>query len=86
MKDRNIDGLCKALRLKLPDRESGFGKEYIKLLVDEIGVGEKRVDIRGSYLALAQAIGTKKLGRPEWVPSFGDVWLPGQDSNLQPSG
>jgi len=34
------------------------------------------VRIRGSYSALAQALGTKKLGNPEWVPSFGGSWLP----------
>lgn len=84
--DRNIDGFCRALRSKLFDRESNFGKEYLKLLVDEIRVQGREVKIRGSYSALAHAVGTKKLGNPEWVPSFGGVWLPGQDSNLQPSG
>jgi site-specific DNA recombinase len=86
MTDRNIDGFCKALRSKLLDRESGFGKEYLRLLVDEIRVQGSEVKIRGGYSALARAISTKKLGNPEWVPSFGGVWLPGQDSNLQPSG
>ena len=84
--ETHVDGFCRALKSKLFDRASNFGKEYLKLLVDEIRVQQKQISIRGSYAALAHALSTKKLGNPEWVPSFGGVWLPGQDSNLQPSG
>ena len=84
--ERQVDGFCRALRSKLFDKASNFGKEYLKLLVDRIEVQRRQVSIRGSYSALAHVLSTKKLGSPEWVPSFGNVWLPGQDSNLQPSG
>jgi site-specific DNA recombinase len=84
--ERHVDGFCRALRTKLLDRASNFGKEYLKLLVDRIEVQRRQVRILGSYSALAEAVSKTKLGNPEWVPSFGDVWLPGQDSNLQPSG
>ncbi len=84
--EAQVDGFCKALKSKLLDKASNFGREYLKLLVDEIRIRGRLVSIRGSYSALAHIISTKKLGNPEWVPSFGSIWLPGQDSNLQPSG
>ena len=84
--EAQVDGFCRALKSKFFDRASNLGKEYLKLLVDEIRVQGRQIIIRGSYLALALAVGTKKLGNRGEVPSFGDVWLPGQDSNLQPSG
>jgi site-specific DNA recombinase len=74
--ERQVDGFCRALRSKLFDRASNFGKEYLRLLIDRIEVQQRQVHIRGSYSALAQALGTKKLGNPEWVPSFGSSWLP----------
>jgi site-specific DNA recombinase len=73
--ERNIEGFCRALRAKLLDRKSGFGKGYLKLLVDEIRVKGRKVNIRGTYSALAQAVSTKKLGDPGWVPSFRVGWL-----------
>ena len=84
--ETHVDGFCRALNSKLFDRASNFGKEYLKLLVDEIRVQERQINIRGSYSALALAVKTTKLGEPVRVPSFGVNWLPGQDSNLQPSG
>ena len=84
--EAQVDGFCRALKSKFFDRTSNFGKEYLKLLVDEIRVEQRQIRIRGSYSALAHVLSKKKLGNPESVPSFGDVWLPGQDSNLQPSG
>jgi len=74
--ERQVDAFCRALRSKLFDRASNFGKEYLKLLVDEIRVQGKQISIRGSYSALVRALGTNTLGNPEWVPSFGGSWLP----------
>ena len=84
--EAQVEGFCRALKSKFFNRASNFGKEYLKLLVDEIRVQGREIIIRGSYLALALVVGTKKLGNRGEVPSFGDIWLPGQDSNLQPSG
>ena len=83
---RNVSTFCQALKSRLLDRTSGFGRRYLRLLVDEIRVMGKEVRIRGSYSALAQAVSQKSLGTPVGVPRFGYAWLPGQDSNLQPSG
>jgi site-specific DNA recombinase len=74
--ERNVDGFCRALKEKLLDRASSFGKEYLKLLVDRIEVQRRRVSIRGSYSALAMALKTTKRGEPVRVPSLGGGWLP----------
>jgi len=75
---KNVQAFCSVLSEKLKDRESNFGKEYIKLLVDEIRVEGENVHLKGSYGALAGALETTKLGHPNGVPSFGNVWLPGK--------
>ncbi len=89
IKPAHVDAFCTALKRKLEDRTSGLGKEYLKLLVDEIRVEGNRVCVRGNRAALAKAITNKKLGdrsalpalAKDRVPSFGSVWLPGVDSN-----
>ena len=86
LSSRHVSAFCQALKSRLLDRASGFGKRYLRLLVDEIRVMGKEIRIRGSYSALAHAVGQKSLGTPVGVPRFGYAWLPGQDSNLQPSG
>ena len=86
LSSRHVSAFCQALKARLLDRASGFGKRYLRLLVDEIRVMGKEIRIRGSYSALAHAVGQKSLGTPVGVPRFGYAWLPGQDSNLQPSG
>ena len=72
--------------MSLKDGESSFGKEYLKLLVDEIKVKGQNVYLRGSYTALAGAIQQTKLEHSSGVPSFGGGWLPGADSNHGPDG
>jgi site-specific DNA recombinase len=81
-----ISAFCSALKEKLQDRSSNFGKEYLRLLVDEIRFKGKEVIIRGSYGALAGMLGKTKPGLPPGVPGFVMNWLPGTDSNRQPSG
>ncbi|MDR3581014.1 MAG: hypothetical protein P4L44_13720, partial [Oryzomonas sp.] len=60
----------------LCDRASNFGKEYLKLLVDEIRVDKKEVHLSGSYSALAGALSMSTKPAFEMVPSFVPVWLP----------
>ena len=38
----NVQAFCKALKGKMLDAQSGFGKQYLRLLVDEIEVWELR--------------------------------------------
>ena len=79
---KNIAVFCSALKERFFDKASNFGKEYLKLLVDEITVVKREVHLTGSYAALASAlcVGTKR-GTLETVPSFGLDWLPISDSN-----
>ncbi len=90
IKPGHVSAFCSVLKNKLQDRSSGLGKEYLKLLVDEIRVDGNKVCVRGSHAALAAAIAGKKLGTQSpmrgRVPSFGSVWLPEQDSNLRHGG
>ena len=78
---KKIETFCKALKQRLQDKESNFGKEYLRLLVDEIKVEGKEVRLRGSYGAVAGLLNKTKVGLREEVPTFGTSWLPELDSN-----
>jgi len=83
---KHIQSFCGALRERLMDRSSSLGKEYLRLLVDEIRVEGKQVVIKGGYHPIPGIIATKKVGTLEGMPAFGLDWLPGTDSNCRPSG
>ena len=85
LKPKQIGAFSKALRSKLLDRNSGFGKEYLKLLVSEIRIEGKEAQITGSYAALANAVAETKTGILGRVPRFVPNWLPDQGSNLGPA-
>jgi len=82
IKQNQLEAFTKALRTKLLDRKSGFGKEYLKLLVSEIRIKGNQAEIAGSYSALAHAVEETKKRSLERVPSFVPNWLPDQGSNL----
>jgi branched-chain amino acid transport system substrate-binding protein len=81
----SIDAFCKALKARLIDVQSGLGKAYLRLLVDEIQLEGNELKLRGSYRRMANAIGLvdkMKLGE---VPSFIPDWRARQDSNPRTS-
>ncbi len=78
---KHIERFSVAMRQRLLDRNCGLGKEYLKLLVDEITVEENQATITGSYASLANALTQTKKGPLERVPGFVPDWLPIQDSN-----
>ncbi|WP_442919035.1 recombinase family protein [Methylomonas sp. 11b] len=78
-----IDAFCRALKTRLLDRSSGFGKGYLKLLVDEVRIDGKQAIMQGSYENLAYAVGSSKEASEE-VPTFMRQWRPGDDSNVRP--
>ncbi len=80
---KQIDGFCQALRTRLLDKSSGFGKGYLKLLVDEVRIEGKQAIMQGSYENLAYAVGSSKEASEE-VPTFMRQWRPGDDSNVRP--
>lgn len=85
--EKRVQAFTKILRKRLIEKDRGFSKKYLKLLVEEIRCLDKQLVMRGSYAALAKMVGETKKGTPEsGVPSFGLDWLPGQDSNLRPAG
>jgi hypothetical protein len=74
---KNIIAFSSALKNIFRDKGSNFGKEYLKLLVNEIIVGKKEVRLSGSYSAMAGALHmSTKHEHLEIVPSFVPVWLP----------
>jgi site-specific DNA recombinase len=84
IKQNQLEAFTKALRNRLLDRSSGFGKEYLKLLVNEIRIKDNQAEITGSYSALAHAV-TESNSTLQRVPSFVPNWLPDQGSNLGPA-
>lgn len=84
---KQVSAFCSALKEKLQDQGSNFGKEYLKLLVEEIRVDKKEVRLSGSYAALAGALSMSTKPRQlSRVPSFVPVWLPNPDSNQGQGG
>ncbi len=84
IKQNQLEAFTKALRNKLLDRSSGFGKEYLKLLINEIRIKDNRAEITGSYSALAHAV-AESNSTLQRVPRFAPNWLPDQGSNLGPA-
>ena len=80
LKPQNINAFSTALRSKLLNRSSRFGKEYLKLLVNEIRINGNEAEISGSYAVLAGAIVETKKGALK-VPTFASNWLLDLGSN-----
>ena len=70
----------------LLDPESGYGKQLLNLLVDEIRVERKQATIQGSYAALDITVDEMKKGTPIGVPRFVHDWCARSDSNARPLG
>lgn len=85
IKPRQVDLFCKALRTKLLDRSSGFGKEYLRRLVSEIRLTGNQAKISGSKAALVQAVSTMEKGSPLMVPTSVNGWLLDLGSNQGPT-
>ena len=73
----HITAFCKALKERFQDKASNFGKEYLKLLVNEIMIVKDKVRLTGSYSSLAGALcNGSELGSLPGVPSSMLYWLP----------
>ena len=82
----HIGKFTHALRTRLLDTNSGFGKAYLNLLVDEVKLIGNELHVKGSYGALARAVSLAKEGKLGMVPSFVPEWRARQDSNPRPPG
>jgi len=85
IKPRQVDLFCKALKMKLQDRSSGFAKHYLRQIVSEIRVTGDKAEITGSSAALAFSVAQSKMGTSEEVPISGITWLPDLGSNQGPT-
>ncbi|BBP00550.1 recombinase family protein [Sulfuriferula nivalis] len=65
----------------LLDTESGYGKQLLNLLVEDIRVDGKQATVRGNYAALDLAVDGMKMGTPIGVPRFVNDWCARRDSN-----
>ena len=97
LEDRNRQGLpkvdsskiqafAKVLEARLKDVRNGFGKAYLRLLVDEIRLDGNELKIRGSYGQLGEAFGMLEKMKLGEVPSFIRDWRARQDLNPRPLG
>ena len=69
---------------RLKDVRNGFGKAYLRLLIDDIRLEGNELKIRGSYAQLGEALGMlEKMGLGE-VPSPIRDWRARQDLNPRP--
>lgn len=81
----HIQNFTRALRTRLLDTASGFGKAYLHLLVDEIRLDGNELHVKCSYRALARAVSLSKEGKLGEVPSFVPEWRARRESNPRPS-
>ena len=70
LSEKNASAFCNALRKRLQDPGSSFGKQYLRLLLKNVRITGKEIRMRGSYEALAQKVSFKNLGTPSGVPRF----------------
>jgi len=81
-----VDAFCRLLKARLTDPDSGLGKAYLRLLVDEIRLDRDQLTVRGTYGKLADALGMLKKMELGEVPSSVRVWRARQDLNPRPPG
>jgi len=58
---------------------------YVRLLIDQVIVGEDQIHIRGSRKALERAVIATAASARNGVPSFAREWRARNDSNVRPS-
>jgi len=83
LQQKHIDAFTRLVREKLLEN-GAFAKEYLRLLVHEIRVNKREVQITGSYAALAHAVAGNP-GDVMGVPRFVPKWLPDLGSNQGPA-
>ncbi len=76
---KRINTFCRVLRTKFADKGSNLGKEYLKLLVDEIRIEGREVTMRGKYTDVVNAMQKTAPSFPVGLPRTGRAWLPKPD-------
>jgi site-specific DNA recombinase len=83
--DKAIENFQTMIRDVFLSPERDFAKSYLKLLIERVTINGRKVKIEGRPSAILATMQNKTAVRSE-VPTAVSSWLPGQDSNLQPSG
>ena len=85
-----VKAFTNLLRGRLLDRTTGFSKEYLQLLVNEIELKGNQATVKGNYVSLVGAIKfaaeTKKLSTSQEVLRFNGDWRARTDSNGRQPG
>jgi DNA invertase Pin-like site-specific DNA recombinase len=83
--DRSIEDFQRTVKVLFLDSDRDFTKRYLKLFIDRITINGSQVRIEGKPVTVFAAMQNKTAVK-NGVLTAVDNWLPGQDSNLQPSG
>ena len=67
--------MCSALRSKLMDRRTCFGREYLKLLLKEVRVKDGKVQVRGGNKGIIHALKTEELGTHKMTPGMLECFI-----------
>lgn len=73
---RQVQAFSRALRSRLLDRKTSFGKDHLRLLVDKITVRGNEVPVRGGDAKLAAAISAGASEHRGTMPRFVPGSLP----------
>ena len=83
--ERSIEDFQKTVKDLFMNPDRDFSKRYLKLFIDRITINGRQVRIEGKPATILAAMQKKTAVKTEVLTAVND-WLPGQDSNLQPSG
>jgi site-specific DNA recombinase len=83
--DRSIENFQSNVKYFFLNSDRDFTKRYLKLFINRITVTGGQVRIEGKPAAILATM-QSKTAVGNGVPTAVIDWLPGQDSNLQPSG
>ena len=84
---KQVDAFCGVLKTRFMDAESGFGKGYLRYLVDEIVIEPGKAVITGSHEALAELVTVLNPENPAIsVPAPISKWPAQRDSNSRHPG
>jgi site-specific DNA recombinase len=78
-----VDALGEILREKLHDPASPFAKSYLNILVDKIVISGKEATMRGSHLALVNAMQRAESVSSEEVPISVPDWCACENKNIR---
>jgi hypothetical protein len=82
---RSIEDFQRTVKDLFLNSDRDFTKRYLKLFIDRITITGRQVRIEGKPAAVLAAMRNKAAVKTGVLTAVNN-WLPGQDSNLQPSG